>query len=124
MGKKSDDDEPTQPNDTLAKVLRRCEDGDAYNYVGAELQKFSAELLAAAQRKGDTARGEFRLTLKIRMGRDGGSGVVASVETKKPKLARLETTVFFDADGEVVNGPPERQLTLREVSVTLEKKAL
>lgn len=121
---KYQDDEPIQPNDTLGAVMRRCEDGDAYNRAGAELQSLMADLRAAAARKGGDVKGSLTLTLKLHMGRDGHCGITPVVDTKRPKPVALETTIYTDEDGDVTARPVEKQLTLREVSVPAERKAL
>ena len=121
-----EEDPPTPPNNTLSNVLRSCEDGDSWNWVSAQLQDLQRDLRALAARKGSSAKGEFKLTLKLHMGRDGAQGVVADVATKKPKIPRLETTIWVTEDGEPTSRPAEKQLSLHAVSggAAPERKAL
>lgn len=121
-----DDDAPAPPNETLGAALRKCEDGNFYNAAGAELQALISDLRTMAQRKQADVKGEYKLTIKLHMGRDGYVGLTPSVDVKKPKPTRLETTVYTDEDGDVSARPIEKQLQLREVSggVAPERKAL
>ncbi len=122
-----DDDAPAPPNETLGAALRKCEDGNFYNLAGAELQALISDLRVMAQRKGADVKGSFTLTIKLHMGRDGYVGLTPSVDVKKPKPLRLETTVYTDEDGDVSARPIEKQMMLREVSAPTaapERKAL
>jgi hypothetical protein len=121
-----DDDAPAPPNETLGAALRKCEDGNFYNAAGAELQALISDLRTMAQRKQADVKGSYTLTIKLHMGRDGYVGLTPSVDVKKPKPTRLETTVYTDEDGDVSARPVEKQLQLREVSggAAPERKAL
>lgn len=111
-----EDPEYVAPNDTAAALLRKLEDGTFMNYAGAKVQAFFADLRSVASRKGNgRATGEIVIKIKMSMGKDGYALPVASINTKAPTVARPESMIFVDAEGDLMARPVEKQLALKGI---------
>lgn len=106
------DDEFIPPNDTLAVILRKAEEGQFIDHAGAEVQRCQAKLLAVASKRGARAVGTVTITLKIEMGKDGHADVTGDIKTKEPKMPRASTGIYVGEDGEILARPVERQMAL------------
>jgi hypothetical protein len=108
-----DDPDIIPPNDTLAALMRKLEDGAFSNYSGGEVQRLLAKLRQIAAKRGGNAVGEVTIKIKIPMGKDGYGLPVASIKCKAPEIAREESMIFVDQDGDLMARPVEKQLSLK-----------
>lgn len=111
----NDEDDTVAPNDTAAALLRKLEDGTFLNYAGAEVQRMLASLRATATKKNGRATGEITIKIKVPMGKDGYALPVASIKCKMPEMARDESMIFVDEEGDLMSRPVEKQMKLKGV---------
>lgn len=111
-----EDPDYVPPNDTAAALLRKLEDGTFMNHAGAKVQAFLAEMRFVASRKGNgRSNGEINIKIKMSMGKDGYALPVASISCKTPQVARAESMIFVDAEGDLMARPVEKQLALKGI---------
>ncbi len=111
----NDDGEFVPTNDTAAALLRKLEDGTFLNYAGGEVQRLLSHLRALAAKKNGRAVGEVTIKIKIPMGKDGYALPIATLKCKAPEMARDETMIFVDEEGDLMSRPVEKQLVMKGI---------
>ena len=74
------------------------------------------QLRALAAKKNGRAVGEVTIKIKIPMGKDGYALPIATLKCKAPEMARDETMIFVDEEGDLMARPVEKQLELKQVA--------
>jgi hypothetical protein len=96
-------------------LLQHLEDGQLLSDLGDKLDELNLKLVKQAEAIG-VAKGELRLTIKLKA---DGHGIVeadSSIDMKEPKPARMRSVLWLTKAGKLVaENPKQTKLPLREV---------
>jgi hypothetical protein len=102
---------------SFSVFMHELSEGEAHGEASQKLHELVNKMQDAALDQGKEVKGEFTLSLKLKVDPRGTASVDYTIKAKAPDRHRLRATLFVTKGGNLsVENPRQQTLPLREVA--------